>query len=78
MDNLHVLREVVTTVAVLFAYVTAVLVMAIADVGMTVLLLKWSGRIRKASELPQPEVLLPELPPDHKVVVIGGAIRKWD
>jgi hypothetical protein len=78
MRDLHAVREFVTVVAVLFAYLTAVLVMALADVGMTILLMNWSGKIRKASELPQPEVPLPQLPPDHTVVVIGGGIRKWE
>jgi hypothetical protein len=78
MNKLQVLRDVVTTAAIVFAYVTAVLVMALADAAITVLLFKLSGKIKKASELPQPQVLLPELPPDHKVVVIGGGIRKWE
>ena len=78
MEDLQVIGEFVRVVAVLFAYVTAVLVMALADVGITVLLLKWSSKIRKASELPQPEVPLPQLPDDHKVVVLGGAVKRWD
>jgi hypothetical protein len=78
MEDLQVLGEFVRAVAAIIAFVTGILVMALADVGMTVLLLKWSSKIRKASELPQPEVALPQLPPDHKVVVIGGGVRKWE
>jgi hypothetical protein len=78
MKDLHIIREALLHVAVIFAFVTAVLLMALADVGMTVLLLKWSTKIRKARELDQPQVPLPELPPDHKVIVLGGGIKKWD
>jgi hypothetical protein len=78
ITKLEFARQAVGTAAVVFAYVTAVLVMALADVAMTVLLIKWSSKIRKASELPQPKVPLPELPPDHKVVVIGGGVKRWE
>jgi hypothetical protein len=78
MEDLQAIREALLHVAVIFAFVTAVLVMALADVGMTLILMKWSGKIRKASELPQPEVPLPQLPPDHQVVVIGGGVKRWD
>ena len=78
MEDLQVIGEFVRAVAVIIAFVTGILVMALADVGMTVLLLKWSSKIRKASELPQPEVPLPQLPSDHQVVVIGGGIKKWE
>jgi hypothetical protein len=72
------MRDLILNVAVLFAFVTAVLVMALADMGITLLLFKWSSKIKKASTLPQPKVPLPELPPDHKVVVLGGGVKRWE
>jgi hypothetical protein len=78
MDRLQVVRDVVGGVAIIFCYITAVLGMALVDAGMTLLLFKASGKIKKAVELDQPKAPLPELPPDHKVdVVIGGGLRKW-
>jgi hypothetical protein len=78
MDKLQVVRDVVGTVAIVFCYITAVLVMALADVGMSLLLVKWSGRLKKLSHLPQPEAPLPKLPDDQKVVVIGGGLKRWE
>jgi hypothetical protein len=76
MEDLQAIREALLHVAVIFAFVTAVLVMALADVGMTLILMRWSSKIRKSSELPQPS--LPELPSDHQVVVLGGGVKRWD
>jgi hypothetical protein len=78
MDKIELVRDVVGGVAIVGVYVSAVLLLALLDVGMTLLLIRWSAKIRKASELPQPEVPLPKLPDDHKVVVLGGGIKKWD
>jgi|Tabmets5t2r1_1033131.scaffolds.fasta_scaffold88000_1 hypothetical protein len=78
MEKLQVMRDVVSVVAILFLYVTAILVMALADVGIGYLIVRWSGTIKKASELPQPEAPLPKLPDDHKVVVIGGGLKRWE
>ena len=78
MEDLRIIGEFVRVVAILLAYITAVLVLAIADAAMTLLLFRWSSKIKKASELPQPEVPLPQLPPDHQVVVLGGGIKRWD
>ena len=63
MEDLQVIGEFVRAVAVIIAFVTGILVMALADVGMTVLLLKWSSKIRKASKLPSPRCPCPNYRP---------------
>ena len=78
MDKIAMVRDLVGGIAIVAAYVTAVLLLALIDVGMTLLLLRWSSKIKGFAQLPQPEVPLPKLPDDHKVVVVGGGIRKWD
>jgi hypothetical protein len=67
-------QELLSAAAIMLGFVGAVLVLALADVGLTLLLLRWASKIK---DLARTEPNLPELPPDHKVVVIGGGIRKW-
>jgi hypothetical protein len=67
-------QELLGAAAIMLGFVGAVLVLALADVGLTLLLLRWAGKVK---DLAQPAPNLPELPPDHNVVVIGGGIRKW-
>jgi hypothetical protein len=81
ISQLEVIRDALQAAAVVFCFITAVLVLAFVDVGLTLLLVRWSCTLRKLSHLPQPEApesLLPKLPDDHKVVVIGGGIKRWE
>jgi hypothetical protein len=78
MDKVELVRDVAGGVAIVGVYITAVLALALLDVAMTWLLIRLSAKIKKASELPQPEVPLPQLPDDHKVVVLGGAVKRWE
>jgi hypothetical protein len=78
MEQLTILRDVLSAVAIVLGFVGGVLLLALIDVGFTVLLIRWARSVRKAHELPQPEVPLPQLPPDHRVTVLGGGVRKWE
>jgi hypothetical protein len=80
MEKLEILRDALGAVAIVTAYIGAVLVLALFDVGLTLLLVRWAGKVKKLSRLSQPEAPesnLPELPPDHSAVMIGGGLKKW-
>jgi hypothetical protein len=78
MEQLQTIREALGMVALVLGFVGAVLMLALVDVGFTVLLIRWAGKLKKLSEVPQPDVPpVPKLPADHRVTVIGGGIRKW-
>ena len=75
MEDLQAIREALLHVAVIFAFVTAVLVMALADVGMTLILMRCPPRPEdKRNSRSRPC----ELPSDHQVVVLGGWAQRWD
>jgi hypothetical protein len=78
MAKLEMLRQVISTAVIVFCYVTAVLLLALVDAGLTLLLIRWGTKVKELSQLPQPDAPLPTLPSDHKVVVLGGGIRKWE
>jgi hypothetical protein len=82
MQRLDFLRDVLYAVLTLFGFATAVLTLALVDVGLTLLLVRWSHKVKHYGFLPQPkapESLLPELPADQgTVTILGGGIRKWD
>lgn len=78
MAMLQMIRDALGMVAIVLSFVGGVLVLALVDLGMTVLLVRWARTIRRARDLPQPQAPLPQLPDDHKVLVIGGGIKKWD
>jgi uncharacterized membrane protein YciS (DUF1049 family) len=79
MQRLDFLRDVLYAVVVIFGFATAVLTLALVDVGLTLLLVRWSHKVKRLTELPQPESLLPELPADQgTVTILGGGIRKWE
>jgi hypothetical protein len=78
MQTLEMIRDVLGAAAMMLGFVGAVLLLALVDTGLTLLLVRWAGKVRRLGRLPQPDVPLPELPPDHKVVVLGGGLRKWD
>jgi hypothetical protein len=75
MHHLETLRELLGMVALVLGFLGGVLMLALVDVGLTVLLVKWAGTIRRARDLPQPDAPLPSLPDDHRVTVLGGGLR---
>jgi hypothetical protein len=78
MQTIAVLQEALKITAILLSFVTAVLLLALADLGMTLLLIRGSKVINKAAELPEPEIAeSSQLPSDHRIV-IGGGIVKWE
>jgi hypothetical protein len=78
MDKLQVVREALGMVAIVLGFAGAVLMLALVDTGLTLLLVRWARKVKRLAELPQPGVPLPQLPPDHRVTVLGGAVRKWE
>lgn len=69
-------QELLGAAAILLGYVAAVLLLALTDIGLTLLVLRWASKIKDLART-EPSTMTPELPPDHNVVVIGGGIRKW-
>jgi hypothetical protein len=82
MHRLEILRDGLTVALTVTAYITAVLLLALFDAGLTLLLFKAAGKVKKLSRIPQreaPESNLPGLPEDAgTAVVIGGGIKKWE
>jgi hypothetical protein len=78
MEQLEIIRDVLVAVAIALGYLGAVLVLALVDAGFTLLLMRAARIFRRESALPQPGVPLPQLPDDHRAVVVGGSIRKWE
>jgi hypothetical protein len=78
MEQLEMVRDVLGGVAMVLGFIGAVLLLALFDVGLTLLLVRWSSKVKQLTNLAQPEAPLPQLPQDHKVVVLGGGIKKWD
>jgi hypothetical protein len=76
MEQLETIRDALGAVVMVLGFVGAVLMLALVDVGFAVLLIRCGRKVKRLTELPQPGVPLPQLPPDHKVVVLGGGVRK--
>jgi hypothetical protein len=76
MDKIEMARDVLGGVAMILGFIGAVLLLALFDVGLTLLLVRWSSKVKQLARLPQPEAPLPQLPDDHRVVVLGGALKK--
>jgi hypothetical protein len=78
MEKLQMIRDALGAVAIVLGFIGAVLLLALVDTGLTLLLIRWAGKVKRLAELPQPGVPLPELPPDHNLTVLGGGVRKWE
>ena len=75
--SIEQVRELLGAAATMLGFVGAVLVLALADVGMTLLLLRWAGKLKDLAQ-PEPSTMAPELPEEAGIaVVIGGGIRRW-
>jgi hypothetical protein len=68
-------QEMLGAAAILLGYVAAVLLLALTDVGITLLLLRWTNRIK---ELAKPEPPSSTLPTDHSPIIVGGALRRFE
>jgi hypothetical protein len=79
MEKLQMVRDALGAVAMVLGFVGAVLMLVLVDAGLTLLLIRWTHKVKKALELPQPQSPpMPALPDDHKVTIIGGGVRKWE
>jgi hypothetical protein len=75
MTNLEQIQEALGAAATLLGYVGAVLVLALADLGMTLLVLRWAGKVKELAE-PEPPSLT--TPADHSPIIVGGALRRFE
>jgi hypothetical protein len=79
MEKLQMVRDALGAVAMVLGFVGAVLMLVLVDAGLTLLVIRWTHKVKKALEISQPEAPpLPKLPEDHTVTVIGGGLTRWE
>jgi hypothetical protein len=76
VEQLHLMSEALRTIAILACYLTAVLVLGLVDAALTLLLLRWSAKIKK--DAITTEAVPTVLSDGTRVYRVGGGIKRWD